>query len=231
MNVAIVVAAGKGTRLGGNRPKQFVELDGVPIIIHTLRQFERSREINEVVAVLPSEEVAGFHSLAQQFQLKKFARAVAGGATRAQSVRSALSSIREAEIMAVHDGVRPFVTPDEIDATVQAARTNGAAILTAAVGDTIKEIEGHQVIRTLPRANLRRALTPQCFRYEILKRAYDQLNEVEASGIELTDDSMLVERLGVEIVAVTGSARNIKITSAEDLILAEAILKSVASGQ
>jgi len=218
MNVAIVVAAGKGTRLGGNRPKQFIELDGVPIIIHTLRQFERSREINEVVA-------------AQQFQLKKFARAVAGGATRAQSVRGALSSIREAEIMAVHDGVRPFVTPDEIDATVQAARTNGAAILTAAVGDTIKEIEGHQVTRTLPRANLRRALTPQCFRYEILKRAYNQLSEVEASGIEITDDSMLVERLGVEIVAVAGSARNIKITSAEDLILAEAILKSVAGGQ
>ena len=133
--------------------------------------------------------------------------------------------------MAVHDGVRPFVTPDEIDATVQAARTNGAAILTAAVGDTIKEIEGHQVTRTLPRANLRRALTPQCFRYEILKRAYNQLSEVEASGIEITDDSMLVERLGVEIVAVAGSARNIKITSAEDLILAEAILKSVAGRQ
>ena len=225
MNVAIVVAAGKGTRLGGNRPKQFIELDGVPIIIHTLRQFERSREINEVVAVLPSEEVAGFHSLAQQFQLKKFVRAVAGGATRAQSVRAALSSIREAEIMAVHDGVRPFVTPDEIDATVQAARTNGAAILTAAVGDTIKEIEGHGVVRTLPRANLRRALTPQCFRYEILKRAYDQHSDLEASGIEITDDSMLVERLGVEIVAVAGNARNIKITSAEDLAIAEVLLK------
>lgn len=231
MNVAIVVAAGKGTRLGGNRPKQFIELDGVPIIIHTLRQFERSREINEVIAVLPSEEVAGFHSLAQQFQLKKSARAVAGGATRAQSVLSALSSIRAAKIVAVHDGVRPFVTPDEIDATVQAARTSGAAILTATVGDTIKEIEGDHVIRTLPRANLRRALTPQCFRYETLRRAYDRLGDVEASGIEITDDSMLVERLGVEIVAVAGSPRNIKITSVEDLILAEAILKSVAGGQ
>ena len=136
-----------------------------------------------------------------------------------------LASIRHAEIVAVHDGVRPLVTPAEIDATMHAARANGAAILTAAVRDTIKEIEGHQVIRTLPRANLRRALTPQCFRYEILKRAYDQLNEVEASGIELTDDSMLVERLGVEIVAVTGSARNIKITRAEDLAIAEKLLR------
>jgi len=226
MNVAIVVAAGKGTRLGGVRPKQFLELGGVPIIIHTLRQFERSQQIDEIIVVLPPEETANFLAFAQDFGLKKVSRAVAVGATRAQSVLCGLASIRHAKIVAVHDGVRPFVTPAEIDATMHAARANGAAILTAAVGDTIKEIEGHQVIRTLPRANLRRALTPQCFRYEILKRAYDQLNEVEASGIELTDDSMLVERLGVEIVAVTGSARNIKITSAEDLAIAEKLLRS-----
>jgi len=225
MNVAIVAAAGKGTRLGGVRPKQFLELGRVPIIIHTLRQFERSQQIDEIIAVLSPEETANFLSFAQDFGLKRVSRAVAGGATRAQSVLCGLMTISEAEIVAVHDGVRPFVTPDEIDATVQAARTNGAAILTAAVGDTIKEIEGHQVTRTLPRANLRRALTPQCFRYEILKRAYNQLSEVEASGIEITDDSMLVERLGVEIVAVAGNARNIKITSAEDLAIAEVLLK------
>ena len=225
MNVAIVVAAGKGTRLGGVRPKQFLELGGVPIIIHTLRQFERSQQIDEIIAVLSPEETANFLSFAQDFGLKRVSRAVAGGATRAQSVLCGLMTISEAEIVAVHDGVRPFVTPDEIDATVQAARTNGAAILTAAVGDTIKEIEGHGVVRTLPRANLRRALTPQCFRYEILKRAYDQHSDLEASGIEITDDSMLVERLGVEIVAVAGSARNIKITSAEDLAIAEVLLK------
>ena len=225
MNVAIVVAAGKGTRLGGVRPKQFLELGGVPIIIHTLRQFERSQQIDEIIVVLPPEETANFLAFAQDFGLKKVSRAVAGGATRAQSVLCGLASIRHAEIVAVHDGVRPLVTPAEIDATMHAARANGAAILTAAVGDTIKEIEGHQVIRTLPRANLLRALTPQCFRYDILKRAYNQLSEVEASGIEITDDSMLVERLGVEIVAVAGSARNIKITSAEDLAIAEVLLK------
>ncbi len=138
---------------------------------------------------------------------------------------SAPYRISDAEIVAVHDGVRPLVTPDEIDATVLAARANGAAILTSSVADTIKEIENDRVMRTLLRANLRRALTPQCFRYDILKRAYNQLNEVESSGMELTDDSMLVERLGVEIVAIAGSARNIKITNAEDLAIAEVLLK------
>ena len=227
MNFAIVVAAGKGTRLGGVRPKQFLEIGGVPIIIHTLRQFERSQQIDEIIAVLPPEETANFLSFAQDFGLKKVWRAVAGGATRAQSVLRGLMTISEAEIVAVHDGVRPLVTPDEIDATVLAARANGAAILTSSVADTIKEIENDRVMRTLLRANLRRSLTPQCFRYDILKRAYNQLNEVESSGMELTDDSMLVERLGVEIVAIAGSARNIKITSVEDLILAEVLLQTL----
>jgi len=225
MNVAIVVAAGKGTRLGGVRPKQFLELGGVPIIIHTLRQFERSQQIDEIIAVLSPEETANFLSFAQDFGLKKVSRAVAGGATRAQSVLCGLTTIGEAEIVAVHDGVRPLVTPVEIDATMRAARASGAAILTTSAADTIKEIKDDRVIRTLPRANLRRALTPQCFRYEILQRAYDQLSDLEASGIEITDDSMLVERLGVEIVAVAGSPRNIKITSAEDMAIAEVLLK------
>ena len=229
MNVAIVVAAGKGTRLGGNRPKQFLELDGIPVIIHTLRQFERCREINEVVIVLPAplteESADTFLSFAKEFGLTKPRRAVAGGATRAQSVQRGLAAIAEAEVVAVHDGVRPFVTPEEIDQVVAATRVTGAAVLVAPVADTIKEIEGERVLRTLPRSSLRRALTPQCFRFDILKRAYDQLTQVEAEDFEVTDDCLLVERLGVEIVAVEGSARNIKITQEEDLVLAEAILK------
>jgi 2-C-methyl-D-erythritol 4-phosphate cytidylyltransferase len=225
MNVAIVVAAGKGTRLGGNRPKQFLELDGIPVIIRTLRQFERCREIDEVVAVLPAEETAGFQSLAQQFELRKLAHVIGGGETRAQSVQRGLASIDEAEIVAVHDGVRPFVTPEEIDQVVAAARIGGAAILVAAVADTIKDIKDGRVIGTLSRTNLRRALTPQCFRFDLLKRAYDRLLEIQAEGIEVTDDCLLVERLGFEIVAVEGSARNIKITREEDLVLGEALLK------
>jgi 2-C-methyl-D-erythritol 4-phosphate cytidylyltransferase len=225
MNVAIVVAAGRGTRLGGERPKQFLELRGIPIIIHTLRQFERCRDIHQVVVVLPAEQMSGFPSLAHQFELKKFARAVSGGETRAQSVLKGLATITAAGIVAVHDGVRPFVTPEEIDRTVRAAKQTGAAILTAPVADTIKEVEADRVMGTLARARLRRALTPQCFRFEILKRAYDQLAQIESSPVEVTDDSLLVEQLGIQITAVEGSARNIKITEPEDLAAGEALLK------
>ena len=225
MNVAIVVAAGKGTRLGGDRPKQYLELGGVPIIVHTLRQFERCREISEVITVLPAEDTAGFQSLVSEFGLKKASRAIAGGATRAQSVRNGLQAIGNAEIVAVHDGVRPFVSADEIDQVVEAAKASGAAILTAPVADTIKRVAGSNIVETVPRANLRRALTPQCFRLEILRKAYEALDSLEADGTEITDDSFLIERLEVEIVAVEGSARNIKITTEKDLRLAEILLK------
>jgi 2-C-methyl-D-erythritol 4-phosphate cytidylyltransferase len=226
MNVAIVVAAGKGTRLGGDRPKQFLELAGVPVIIRTLRQFECSKQINEVVTVLPAEDTAGFESLAKKFELDKARRAVAGGATRAQSVRYGLAAIANAEVVAVHDGVRPFVTPEEIDQVVQAAAKSGAAILTAPVPDTIKRVDNERIIETVSRAELRRALTPQCFRFEVLKRAYEQLDELETAGVEITDESMLVEKLGVSVVTVEGSARNIKITNEADLAIANRLLTS-----
>ncbi|HXT63590.1 MAG TPA: 2-C-methyl-D-erythritol 4-phosphate cytidylyltransferase [Pyrinomonadaceae bacterium] len=220
MNVAIVVAAGKGTRLGGDRPKQFLELGGVPVIIHTLRQFERCKQINEVITVLPAEDTAGFESLAQKFELKKAKRAIAGGATRARSVRNGLATITSAEIVAVHDGVRPLVTAEEIDEVVVTAQKSGAAILTAAVADTIKRVDGDRIVATVPRAELRRALTPQCFRLDILKRAFEQIDELESQGIEITDESFLVERLGIAIVTVEGSSRNIKITTESDLAFA-----------
>jgi 2-C-methyl-D-erythritol 4-phosphate cytidylyltransferase len=224
MNVAIVVAGGQGVRFGGDRPKQFLEVNGSPIIIHTLRQFERCREIGSVVVVLPAEETAGFQSLIEKFGLQKVAHIVAGGATRAQSVANGLATIDAAEVVAVHDGVRPLVTPDEIDRVVQAARVSGAAILVSGVADTIKDVRSNRVINTLTRVNLRRALTPQCFRMDLLKRAYEQLAQLGASAIEVTDDSFLVERLGVEVATIEGSARNIKITTEEDLVIAEALL-------
>ena len=121
MNVAIVVAGGKGLRFGGDRPKQFLEVNGSPIIIHTLRQFERCREIGSVIVVLPAEETAGFQSLIEKFALQKVTRVVAGGTTRAQSVKQGLAAIGDADVVAVHDAVRPLVTPDEIDSVVKAA--------------------------------------------------------------------------------------------------------------
>jgi 2-C-methyl-D-erythritol 4-phosphate cytidylyltransferase len=226
MNVAIVVAAGKGTRLGGDRPKQFLELAGVPVIIHTLKQFERSKRLNEVITVLPAEDTAGFQSLAQKFELSKLRRVVTGGATRAQSVRNGLAAIEDAAIVAVHDGVRPLVTPAEIDEVIGAAERSGAAILTAPVADTIKRVEGDRVVQTISRAELRRALTPQCFRFDLLKRAYAELDQLESTGVEITDESMLVERLGVSVLAVEGSARNIKITNEADLEIANRLLTS-----
>jgi 2-C-methyl-D-erythritol 4-phosphate cytidylyltransferase len=226
MNVAIVVAGGKGTRFGGNRPKQFLELIGLPIIIHTLRQFEQSCQIEQVVVVLAAAEIAQVHSLIEKSGLQKVARIVAGGATRAQSVRNGLAAIETADIVAVHDGVRPLVKPEEIDATVALAAARGAAILVAPVGDTIKRVDDGRISVTLPRRTLRRALTPQCFQFEILKRAYANLDELEASGADVTDDSLLVEHSGVTVAVVEGSARNIKITTEEDLALAEALLSA-----
>jgi 2-C-methyl-D-erythritol 4-phosphate cytidylyltransferase len=225
MNVAIIAAAGQGTRMAGKRPKQFLELAGTPIIFHTLKVFEQCDAIQEIIVVVTAEETAWFLSLADKHDLRKIKAVVPGGATRAESVLHGLDAVEERnpEIVAVHDGVRPFVTPDEIARTVQAAKLEGAAILVAAPVDTVKEVTDGVVIRTLKRERLRNALTPQCFTYKLLRRAYE---EADVSDPALTDESLLVERLGVRVVTVTGSLRNIKITRAEDLVVAEALLKN-----
>ena len=225
MNVAIIAAAGQGLRMAGKRPKQFLELAGTPIIFHTLQAFEQCDSIQEIIVVISAAESAGFLSLAGKRELRKLRKVVPGGATRAESVLRGLQAVREAtvEIVAVHDAVRPFVTPDEIARTVSAAQVAGAAILVSAPVDTVKEILAGSVVRTLRRDDLRNALTPQCFQYKLLRRAYEQ---VDVFDPELTDESSLVERLGERVAIVEGSARNIKITRPEDLILAEALLAS-----
>jgi 2-C-methyl-D-erythritol 4-phosphate cytidylyltransferase len=224
MNTAIIAAAGAGTRMASDRPKQFLLLAGTPVILHTLKPFEQCDSIHEVIVVLPAEESAGFLSLAGKYGLRKVSRVVPGGATRADSVKRGLMSIRPAtaEIVVVHDGVRPFVSVEEIENTIAAARVDGAAILVAPVTDTIKQVSGKQVARTLDRFELRRALTPQCFRYELLKQAYQRADVNDPS---LTDESALIEQLGKSVSIVEGSARNIKITTAKDLLVAEALLK------
>lgn len=225
MNVAIIAAAGQGTRLAGKRPKQFLELAGVPIIFHTLKAFEQCDVIQEIIVVIPALESAGFLNLANKYGLQKLAKVIPGGESRSESVLRGLQAVREAtEIVAVHDGVRPFVTPDEITRTVEAATLEGAAILVSAPVDTMKEVRDGVVVRTLKRGKVRNALTPQCFRYKLLRRAYE---EIDVSDPELTDESALVERLGVKIATVEGSARNIKITRPEDLAIAEVLLKEV----
>jgi 2-C-methyl-D-erythritol 4-phosphate cytidylyltransferase len=223
MNIAIIAAAGAGTRLASDRPKQFLLLAGTPVIIHTLKAFEQCESIHEVIVVLPAAESAGFLSLAGKFGLRKVARVVPGGVTRADSVKRGLLAIRAAtaEIVAVHDGVRPFVTTEEIDAVVTAAQADGAAILVAPVTDTIKQVNDGRVVATLDRGELRRALTPQCFQYELLRQAYQTADVTDPS---VTDESVLVEKLGIPISVIDGNPRNIKITTVEDLAVAEAML-------
>jgi len=227
MNVAIIAAAGMGTRMAGKRPKQFLKLAGTPIIFHTLKPFELCDSIHEIILVLPASDAADFLSLANEAGLRKLSRVVAGGATRAESVQRGLSAVSAAttELVAVHDGVRPFVESEEITRTIESARKYGAAVLVAPLTDTIKEVDGNEVVRTLDRTSLRRTLTPQCFRYELLRRAYEEIDIADPS---LTDDSIIVERLGTKVIAVEGSSRNIKITTQEDLKLAEAILQVVS---
>lgn len=225
MNVAIIVAAGRGTRFGTEKPKQFLLLRGKPVVFHALQQFQDCANVDEIVAVLPSGEIAEFENLLKSFDLPKLKKIVAGGATRFASVLNGLNSLQSenVEIVAVHDGARPLVAIAEISATIEKARDTGAACLVTSVTDTIKEVSSDKLIKqTIDRTKLRRAVTPQCFRAEILRRAFAE--NVDSTE-QATDECYLVEQLNLPIATVEGSARNIKITVPEDLILAEALLQ------
>jgi 2-C-methyl-D-erythritol 4-phosphate cytidylyltransferase len=229
MNIAIIAAAGQGKRMGDRRAKQFLELAGTPIIIHTLKRFDECADIHETVVVLPPSDLAGFPALTKSYGLRKPLHVVVGGTTRADSVWRGLKSLtpENVDIVAVHDSVRPFVSPDDISRTIRAASEFGAAVLVAPATDTIKEIQNGRVSRTLDRNNLRHALTPQCFRYDLLRRAYEHAPD---QGKDATDCSALVERLGEVVVIVEGDPRNIKITRPEDIALAEILVRQNAEG-
>ena len=224
MNTAIIVAAGSGQRFAGQQPKQFVQLLGKPLIIHTLERFESCAIIDEIVLVLSEAGRKEFEISNFKFQISKLRVVVIGGKTRAESVKNGLDVIdaSTANIIAVHDGARPLVSVDEIRRTVEKADQIGAACLVAEVTDTIKEIEGENISGTIDRSKLRRALTPQAFRYDILRMAFDGIDLTES----ITDECYLVEKLGVKIAFVEGSSQNIKITRADDVRIAELFLCS-----
>lgn len=225
MNCAIIVAAGSGQRFGAQTPKQFLELAGKPVVVHALERFEDCVSVNEVILVLPRSEIVFFQTQTTKYNLQKIKFVVAGGATRTESVWNGLNAIdfNKFEIIAIHDGARPLVTIAEITQTIERAQQTGAACLVAPVVETIKEISPDgKITKTIDRTKLRRALTPQCFRADILRRAF---SKIDFSSKQATDESFLVEQLGIEVAIVEGSARNIKITVPEDLILAEALLK------
>ncbi len=222
MNSAIIVAAGSGKRFGSAQPKQFLHIAGKPLIFHTLLQFENCDSIDEIILVLSENEIENFQKLAERENLKKLNKIIAGGTTRAESVFNGLQAVdKSCEIIAVHDGARPFVSTEEIATTVEKAKETGAACLTAKVTDTIKKVEGDKIVGTIDRTILRRALTPQCFKTNILQSAFENVDLSEA----VTDECFLVERLGYEIAFVDGSAKNIKITTREDFYIAEFFLK------
>jgi len=235
MKVAVILpAAGLGTRMGkssaekaGTSRKQFMLLEGSPILIHTVRKFVGCERVGEIVVAVRGEDrewVA--EMLAQEFPAGRV-RVVAGGDSRQESVENALRSLApDHDLVAVHDAVRPFIDRETIDRVFDEAAATGAAIVAVAAVDTVKRVTrgtDHVKVReTLPREKLVMAQTPQVFRYDILKRAFE---EALRDGFNATDESSMVERLDVEVSVVPGSDRNIKITKPTDMELAHLFLR------
>ena len=241
--VVIIPAAGLGTRMApvpsaqdkGKKvvpSKQFTELNGTPILIHTLRKFAAMTAVREIWVALRENEIAGFRARLEKEAkdvLKKKIELVAGGEHRQQSVANALNAISAGadDIVLVHDAVRPFVTSEITEDVIEAAGKYGAAIAGLPAVDTVKQVErtaeGALVKATIPRERVVMAQTPQGFRYGVIKKAFD---EASADGFLGTDEASLVERSGHEVAVVMGSPRNIKITTPADMELAEFYFRS-----
>jgi 2-C-methyl-D-erythritol 4-phosphate cytidylyltransferase len=237
MKVSVIIpAAGLGTRMAApakgrkSAPsKQFTELGGTPILVHTLRRFAASPEITEIVVALRQAEIAPFRARLEKEALEILAKKAVlleGGESRQQSVANGLAAVSASagddDIVLVHDGVRPFVTEEMIHEVIAGASKYGAAIAGVPAVDTVKQVErtaeGALIRATIPRERIVMAQTPQGFRYSVLKKAFD---EATADGFVGTDEASLVERSGHPVAVVMGSPRNIKITTPADLELAE----------
>jgi len=239
--VVIIPAAGLGTRMAtapsakGKKPgpsKQFTELAGVPILIHTLRKFAASPRVSEIVVALRKNEMEGFRARLEDEAkdvLTKNLQAVEGGEHRQHSVANAIAAISAlpGDVVLVHDAVRPFVSEEIIHEVILAAEKYGAAIAGVPALDTVKQVErtaeGALITATISRERVVLAQTPQGFRYDVLKKAFD---EATADGFLGTDEASLVERSGHEVAVVMGSPRNIKITTPGDMQLAEFYLRN-----
>jgi 2-C-methyl-D-erythritol 4-phosphate cytidylyltransferase len=236
----IIPAAGLGTRMApvttakDPRPhpsKQFTELAGTPILVHTLRRFAAVKEVTEIWVALRENEIEGFRQrLPQDFAdlLKTKVEMVVGGEHRQQSVEHALNAITAApdDIVLVHDAVRPFVTAEIIHEVIDAAKKYGAAIAGLPAVDTVKQVErtakGAIIKSTIPRAGVVLAQTPQGFRFDVIRKIFD---EATADGFLGTDEASMAERSGHEVAVVMGSPKNIKITTPGDMELAEFYLR------
>lgn len=222
--VAIVPAGGTGKRMGSRLPKQFLSLAGIPILVHTLKVFQHSPLIDEILLAVPEGERADVQrNIVERFALSKISLVLAGGPERQDSVRNALAHVREEhDIVLVHDGVRPFVTEDLIERVVAETSIFGAATAGLPVRDTVKEVDRKGcVARTVPREDLWLTQTPQAFRRELILAAYERAAADEFYG---TDDASLVERMGIPVRMIRGDADNIKVTTPEDLERGEKIV-------
>ncbi|MDP3786338.1 MAG: 2-C-methyl-D-erythritol 4-phosphate cytidylyltransferase [Candidatus Omnitrophota bacterium] len=221
---AIVAAAGKGERLKSKVRKPFVLLGKEPILVWALKALEACAQIGEIILVVNQADMAKARSAVNRAKLKKVVKIVVGGKRRLDSVKNGLSEVSaEAKYVLIHDGCRPFVDKKIISSVIEEMEIFGAAIPCIAVKPTIKEVEkGNFVAATLNRQSLAEVQTPQGFKKEILIRAYEK---ALAEGIDATDDSALVERLGIKVKVVEGSHKNIKITTPEDLKYAKMLME------
>ena len=219
---AILPAAGLGVRMGLSK-KPLLKLDDTPILVHTLRKFAACQDITEIFIAAPPEDMAELQTILKREDLGKSVTVVPGGSHRQESVENCLRVVPpDTDLVAVHDAVRPFVSPAMISAVIEEAAKTGAAILGVLSVDTVKQVERTRILGTLPRERIVLAQTPQVFRYDILKQAFDKAHE---EGFYGTDEASLVEHLGLEVTVVPGSERNIKITKPSDLELARFYLE------
>jgi len=220
----IIPAAGFGERMGATIGKQFLLLDGKPILVHTLERFQACEAVDEVIVVTQKTSFALIDEVKQKYNLTKLKLPVEGGLRRQDSIANALKTVdTRVEIVSVHDAVRPFVHLREITQSIETAKYFGASIVAVRAKDTIKQAATDgRVERTLNRSSLWSVQTPQTFQKKILCDAYEFAVK---NNITATDDSFLAEQIGVSPIIVEGSYENIKITTPDDLLLAELLLK------
>jgi 2-C-methyl-D-erythritol 4-phosphate cytidylyltransferase len=225
----MVLAGGKGTRMGADMPKQYMELAGKPILAHTLLRFQDSLVVDEIILVVPPTDISYCEcDIKNRYSLSKISAIVCGGADRQQSAYNGFAAIRNTDsVVLVHDGVRPFAGREIIKNVYEAALKVGAAVPAVKVTDTIKvSSDGDKVIKTLNRENLMAAQTPQAFRYDILQKAY---LKAALDGYKGTDDASLVEYAGYDVHLVNGDKTNIKITTEDDFLYAGYIFGEIVS--
>jgi len=225
-NMAILAAAGTGSRMESELPKQFMNLDGKPLAAYSLLLFERCPLIDEIILVVSGAYLAYASSeLVDKFGIKKIHKITTGGETRQESVFAGLTACPPtSDIVVIHDAARPLLTMDLLERTMEKARETNAAILAVPAKESMKLSDGENVARTLKRHTVWIAQTPQAFRFEGILEAHRRAEEAEH---EATDDSELYEKYGGKVAIVRGSYNNIKITAPADLILAREILRGL----